>query len=67
MSWLEALKERWLRGRKAGPPEETDAERTERVMTTPDADAQLTSVPDEQQNDVLDRSSDSSSAPDTPR
>ena len=68
MSWLEALKARWLRGRRAGPPPERDVEHdVDRLLATPDAETQVSLLPDEQKDDILDQSTGSSASPDTPR
>ena len=68
MGWLQALKARWLRGRPAGEPPESDPERdVDRLLTTPDAATQVDSLPDEQKDDILDQSTGSSSSPDLPR
>ena len=55
MSLLDKLRERWQRGRSAMPAAEPDAA-AERILTSPDAAAQLNDVPGGQKEQVLDGS-----------
>jgi hypothetical protein len=63
VSWIERLKERWLRGRPAGAPSPSrlDAE-VESPLQSPDAAAQRATVPEAQVDDVADRTPPTSSA-----
>jgi hypothetical protein len=65
MRWFDALRQRWFRGRRGDPLAHADEQRGGELLSSPDATAQLSSVPDEQKDEILDSSS-GSSAPDQP-
>ena len=63
MSLLQRLKERWLRGRPAGAPSASrlDAE-VESPLQSPDAAAQRATLPEQQVDEVAERTPPTSSA-----
>lgn len=55
MSWLDDLKARWLSGRNRTPAATPDDEREDRGLSSPDEEAQFSTLTESEREDVLDR------------
>lgn len=57
MNWLESLKQRWFRGGNSTVPPGAQEQVEREVYSSPNEASQRSTLPDEQQDDVIDRPS----------